>query len=138
MLPPCENIHQINMKLANGISNLIPCDGCDDIYIISKSPKIKKDKITYAVISNNEVKSYAVYTATDSINGKPCFNVGYETDPKYRNLGLAKRVLGESMRRLKNDIAELEKFPDIIVKAVVKTDNLFSQKVIDKVVIKNN
>lgn len=136
MLPPYVNIDQINKKLANGISNLTPCEGCDDIYIVSESPEIKADEITYAIVSNNEVKSYAVYTATDSVNGKPCFNVGYETDPKYRNLGLAKRVLNESIRRLKADIAGLDKVADIIIKAVIKDDNIFSQKVIDNVMIK--
>ena len=60
----------------------------------------------------------------DPIEGKPCLTLEMKLILSIE--GLAKHVLAERMRRLKNDIAELVKSPAIILKAVVKTDNILS------------
>jgi len=105
------------------------CKGHSDLYMMMDEPEQGVQRLTYAVISGNLAKAYAVYIQAEDLEGHPCFGIGYATDEHYRNQGIATALISASMAELYKGIAPYLRKPGIYVEAIVSVANLASQSV---------
>ncbi|MHC2144822.1 GNAT family N-acetyltransferase [Pseudomonas sp. 210_17 TE3656] len=116
-----------------GQIKLSPCAGHPDLHVMSDELEDGTPRLTYALISGSHAKAYAVYFLDKSMNGKPCFEVGYATDDQLRNQGLATEVVKASISDLYGGMSRHLPTPVFYVEAIVGRDNLASQKVAARV-----
>lgn len=115
--------------LREGIINPVSCESHPELYVMHDEPAGGEPRLTYAFISGKVAKAYAVYILAEAMEGKPCFSVGYATDERYRDQGLATEIVKVSMEALRKGIAPQLSEPGFYVEAIVGLDNLASQKV---------
>ena len=63
-----------------------------------------------------------------SIEGKPCFQIGYAVPEAYRNHGRAKSAVNAAIADLQYELSRV-RVPEFYVEAFVQTDNKASQSV---------
>lgn len=129
LVDPHVGFVSFQQALRDGAISPTLCGGHSDLYLMMDEPEEGVRRLTYAVISGNVAKAYAVYIQAQDLEGKPCFGVGYATDEKYRNQGVAGALVSASMTELHRGISPYLRAPGIYVEAIVGLDNPASQKV---------
>lgn len=112
-----------------GTIQLAKCASHPDLYMFHDTPEPGVQRLTYALVTGDLAKAYAVYVLAEPLNGKPCFGVGYATDVEYRGQGVATEVVRLSMADLQKNMASKLRSPGFYVEAIIGADNLASQAV---------
>lgn len=92
-------------------------------------------RITYALTKARHVVALVTIIPADSMNGFPCFNVGYAVDEVHRSQGYGKEVIQKAFDELANGFQP--RFPHLYLEAIVSTTNEHSKKLANKLFSKN-
>jgi hypothetical protein len=87
-------------------------------------------RITYAVVEAGVVRALVIYLVVESLNGEPCFHVGYAVALPFRGQGLATSSLRKSIEEMQHGFKRhMKKF---YIEAVVGVDNAASRRVAER------
>lgn len=95
----------------------------------------KKDGIarfTLVRLEGKTVTAFVVFAQDGTIEGKPCFAIGYAVPEAYRNQGRAKEIVMAALAEMQGAFRRL--YPEFYVVAIVGADNKFSQRVAEQVI----
>lgn len=129
---PMDGLKNLQIAIDDGFGEFTKCELSPELVLHYDKPAGEL-RITYAKIINNKIVSYAVYVITESLNGLPCFSIGYAVPKVHRKKGYAKDILVKSIAELKNGFGRngTERF---YLEAIVGKDNLESQRLANKVI----
>jgi hypothetical protein len=94
-------------------------------------------RMTYALAKGRSVVALVILVSTQSLNGAPCFNLGYAVDAGLRSRGFGKEVLQKALDELKNGFQNREGGRHMYIEAVVARSNYHSQKLAARLISGN-
>lgn len=89
-------------------------------------------RITYARIEHGRVKAIALFVDNGSIDGIPCFNVGYAVPEAYRRRGWGRQIIEAGIQEMQYGLGR-NGVKQFYVEAVVGKDNIASQQLAKQV-----
>jgi len=84
-------------------------------------------RFTLVRLDGKTVTAFVVFAQDGTIEGKPCFAIGYAVPEAYRNQGRAKEIVRAALAEMQGAFRRL--YPEFYVVAIVGADNRFSQRV---------
>src|SRR5260370_21557881 len=84
-------------------------------------------RFTLVRVDGKTVTAFVVSAEDGTIEGKPCFAIGYAVPEAYRNQGRAKEIVRAALAEMQGAFRRL--YPEFYVVAIVGADNRFSQRV---------
>lgn len=128
---PADSLVNFQHALLHGLIQLSSC-------VIHPEMKVLFDnaegtpRITYAFVDEKVVRGVAIYVPVDSVDGKPCFAVGYAVADEYKNQGVGTQLLQSSIEEMQAGFRAT--FPDFYIEAIVGVDNIPSNKLAQKII----
>lgn len=89
-------------------------------------------RFTLVRLEGKTVTAFVVFAQDGTIEGKPCFAIGYAVPEAYRNQGRAKEIVRAALAEMQGAFRRLH--PEFYVVAIVGADNKFSQHVAEQVI----
>src|SRR5882762_3658505 len=89
-------------------------------------------RFTLVRLEGKTVTAFVVFAQDGTIEGKPCFAIGYAVPEAYRNQGRAKEIVRAALAEMQGAFRRL--YPEFYVVAIVGADNKFSQRVAEQVI----
>jgi RimJ/RimL family protein N-acetyltransferase len=89
-------------------------------------------RFTFVRLESKTVTAFVVVARDGTIEGKPCFAIGYAVPEAYRNQGRAKEVVRAALAEMQGAFRRL--YPEFYVLAIVGADNKFSQRVAEQTI----
>jgi hypothetical protein len=83
-------------------------------------------------LEGKTVTAFVVFAQDGTIEGKPCFAIGYAVPEAYRNQGRAKEIVRAALAEMQGAFRRL--YPEFYVVAIVGADNKFSQRVAEQTI----
>jgi predicted acetyltransferase len=78
------------------------------------------------------VTAIVIFAACGTIDGSPCFGIGYAVPEAYRNQGRAKEAVRAALVEMQHGFGRI--FPVFYVEAIVGADNKVSQRVAEETI----
>lgn len=130
MTNPMNALIQLQFALDSRLVFLTPCEIHKDISVIMDEPNGGL-RLTYARTSNGKVQSISIFALTESVEGVPCFQMGWATIESMRGKGLATEIVTKSIDEIRNGLRRqgAKKF---YIEAVISTSNVPSNKIAKK------
>lgn len=85
-------------------------------------------RMTYALAKGRGIVAIAILVSAQSLNGDPCFNLGYAVEAGLRSRGFGKEVVQKALDELKNGFQNHTNGRHMYIEAVVARSNHHSQK----------
>ncbi len=89
-------------------------------------------RFTLVRLEGKTVTAFVVFAQDGTIEGKPCFAIGYAVPEAYRNQGRAKEIVRAALAEMQGAFRRL--YPEFYVVAIVGADNKFSQRVAEQAI----
>jgi predicted acetyltransferase len=89
-------------------------------------------RFTLVRLEGKTVTAFVVFARDGTIEGKPCFAIGYAVPEAYRNQGRAKEIIKAAIAEMQGAFRRL--YPEFFVVAIVGADNKPSQRVAEQVI----
>ena len=83
-------------------------------------------------LERKTVTAFVVFAQDGTIEGKPCFAIGYAVPEACRNQGRAKEIVRAALAEMQGAFRNLH--PEFYVVAIVGADNKFSQRVAEQTI----
>jgi len=84
-------------------------------------------RFTLVRLEGKTVTAFVVFAQDGTIEGNPCFAIGYAVPEAYRNQGRAKEIVKAALAEMQGAFRRV--YPEFYVVAIVGADNRFSQRV---------
>ena len=89
-------------------------------------------RFTLVRLEDKTVTAFVVFAQDGTIEGKPCFAIGYAVPEACRNQGRAKEIVRAALAEMQGAFRNLH--PEFYVVAIVGADNKFSQRVAEQTI----
>lgn len=89
-------------------------------------------RFTLVRLEGKTATAFVVFAQDGTIEGKPCFAIGYAVPEAYRNQGRAKEIVRAALAEMQGAFRKL--YPEFYVEAIVGADNKPSQRVAEQVI----
>lgn len=130
MTDPMDALVQLQLALDNRVVSLSPCELHKDILVIADQPN-GTPRYTYVKINEDKVQAIALFVHTESIDGTPCFQLGWATIENMRGLGFAQHVTERGIDELVNGLG-MHGIEKLYIEAIISDSNKPSIKIANK------
>lgn len=127
MTDPSEALTSFQLALKAGSLELQRCSLAPQVFVHLDHPD-GKPRFTYASVESSIVTALAIFVATESIAGKPCFQVGYAAPKAYRNQGRTRKLVAAAIAEMRLGFSRTP-MKSFFIEAIVGIDNIPSQHV---------
>jgi len=131
MVNPHDGLVSYQEALSEGLIHPNPTSIYKELTVLFDEVEDEK-RLTYAYMQDGLAKGIAIYIMNGIDDGKPYFQVGYAVAEKFRNQGIAQKLLKMSIDELAHGFRQ--HFSSFYVEAVVSVSNKESQRVAEKVI----
>jgi hypothetical protein len=135
MPDPMDALLKLQEAITNNQISLHDCEIHTDLKVIIDTPA-GIQRITYVKQVNSNVQAVAIFAHVESIDGIPCFHVGYAVISSMRGQGLATDILRKGIDEL-NHAMKRNGATQLCIEAVVSVSNASSNKVAANVLSNN-
>lgn len=88
-----------------------------------------KTRFSYARVEQGQVRSLVMFVSGGTINGVPCFDVGYAVAAPWQGRGYAKEIIAQGIEELSAGLRQATGLTAFWIIAVIDVENYASQSV---------
>lgn len=127
MIDPTSALKSFQEAFANGELRLQRGVSDPELFVHQDHPN-GSARLTYVRLDGRTVTAFVEFVLVDSLEGSPCFHIGYAVPERYRAQGRAKDIVLAAIAELRRGMTA-NGVPAFCIEAVVGTDNEPSKRV---------
>lgn len=135
MTDPMDSLNGMQSALNEGLVSLQPCETHQEIGVLFDQPN-GVSRFSYVQLNGVDVQAIALIVLTESIEGLPCFQIGYAVNDQMRLKGLGKGIINKALTEFRNGMYR-NSVKDYYIEAIISRDNIASIQ-IAKSIFPNN
>lgn len=130
MTDPMSALTQLQTDLDKKVVQLTPCEIHRELGMIADQPN-GKTRFTYALMEGKDVHAVSLFVLVESIDGLPCFTIGYAVVENKRGKGVGAKIVNQGIDELRNRFKR-NGIPEFYIEAIISKANEPSNRLAKK------